>query len=106
MFTRFNGISDEIKLLGVYTLIDGVVLIIVVVYGLGDIGDMVYPPLRLPFKICLVLFTIFWMLPTPSKPDQKNITTLLDIIKKDNITYQTNAVYESQKEAIEEENNL
>lgn len=42
------------------------------------------------------------MLPSPMKPSQKNITTLIDLLKKDLTIYYPDTIYSSQEEAFEE----
>lgn len=76
------------------------------IYGNGMLADMVYPPLRVAFRVYLILFTLFWMLPSPLKPQQKNIITLFDIVKKDRTIYGPDGVYETQEQALEEEYDL
>ncbi|WP_137665466.1 DUF5592 family protein [Enterococcus hulanensis] len=106
MFTRPDRISDDIRFGGLYTFGDLFVLIAVVVYGVGVLGDMVYPPFRLAYRVYIILFTLFWMLPSPLKPNQKNIITLFDIVKKDRTNYVPDGIYESQESALEEEYDL
>lgn len=103
MFTRPDRISDDVRFGGLYSFPDLFVVIAVVVYGWGAMADMVYPPLRIFFRVYVVLFTLFWMLPSPLKPQQKNIVTLLDIAKKDRTIYFTDGIYETQEDALEEE---
>ena len=106
MFTRPNRITDTMRIGGVYTLMDAAVFFGVLLYGFNYISALVYPPLRLWFRIFLVLVTIFWMLPSPMKPSQKNITTLVDLLKKDLTIYYPDTVYHSQQEAFEENNQM
>lgn len=100
MFTRPNRITDTMRFGGVYTLADGAIVLILVLYGFGTLGDLVYPPLRLWFKICLGAITLFWMMPSPLKPGQKNITTLVDLLKKDLTIYVPDSIYIDSKEAF------
>lgn len=102
MFTRPNRITDTMRVGGVYTLMDAAVFFCVLLYGWNYIAALVYPPLRLWFRLFLVLVTIFWMLPSPMKPSQKNITTLIDLLKKDLTIYYPDTIYSSQEEAFEE----
>ena len=102
MFTRPNRITDTIRIGGVYTMMDAAVFFGVLLYGLNYISALIYPPLRIWFRIFLVLVTIFWMLPSPMKPSQKNITTLVDLLKKDLTVYYPDSIYSTQEEAFEE----
>lgn len=106
MFTRPDRISDDVRFGGLYTFADLFVVIAVSVYGMGALADMVFPPLRFFFRVYVIVFTLFWMLPSPLKPQQKNIITLFDIAKKDRTIYQTDSVYDSQEEALEDEYEL
>ncbi|MGM0208388.1 hypothetical protein IGI96_002908 [Enterococcus sp. DIV0421] len=100
MFTRPNRITDTTRFGGIYTMVDVLILLVVVLYGFGTISEYIYPPLRLSFKICLGVVVLFWMLPSPMKPGQKNITTLIDLLKKDQTVYAPDTIYSSQEEAF------
>ncbi|MFP7291557.1 DUF5592 family protein [Enterococcus hirae] len=102
MFTRPNRITDTMRVGGVYTLMDAAVFFGVLLYGWNYIAALVYPPLRLWFRLFLVMVTIFLMLPSPMKPSQKNITTLVDLLKKDLTIYYPDTIYSTQEEAFEE----
>ncbi|EMF0536140.1 hypothetical protein ACNZ61_002935 [Enterococcus hirae] len=102
MFTRPNRITDTMRFGGVYTLMDAAVFFGVLLYGWNYIAEWVYPPLRFWFRLVLVCLSIFWMLPSPMKPSQKNITTLVDLLKKDRTIYLVDTIYSSQQEAFEE----
>ena len=102
MFTRPDRISDDVRFGGLYTFADLFVVIAVAVYGMGTLADMIFPPLRPFFRVYVLVFTLFWMLPSPLKPQQKNIITLFDIAKKDRTVYLTDGIYDSQEAALEE----
>lgn len=106
MFTRPDRISDDVRFGGLYTFADLFVVIAVSVYGMGTLADMIFPPMRPFFRAYVIVFTLFWMLPSPLKPQQKNIITLFDIAKKDRTIYQTDSVYDSQEDALEDEYQL
>ncbi|MEB8416407.1 hypothetical protein NGG16_03025 [Enterococcus casseliflavus] len=102
MFTRPNRITDTMRFGGVYTLMDATVFFGVLLYGWNYIAEWVYPPLRFWFRLFLSCVSIFWMLPSPLKPGQKNITTLIDLLRKDMTTYCPDTIYSSQQQAFEE----
>ncbi len=86
-FSRPEKISGEMRFLGMYTMTDLLVLVVTVMFGLGSLSDLIYPPLRLWFQLYLIVVILFWMLPSPIKPNQKNMSTLIDILKKDKEIY-------------------
>jgi len=98
MFTRPDQISDEIKFRGVYTLPDLAIAVIIVVFGMGNLADMVYPPLRLFFRIYLGVFSLIWMLPSPVTPGTKNIQTMIELLKRDTTFYSPDSLYDMEDE--------
>ncbi|MFD1902829.1 DUF5592 family protein [Enterococcus termitis] len=98
MFTRPDKISSEIKFRGVYSLTDLAIVILIVVFGMGNLADMVYPPLRMLFRIYLGAFSLVWMLPSPVSPGMKNIQTMIELLKRDYTIYSPDSMYDMEDE--------
>lgn len=102
MFTRPNKISNEIKLLGRYQLTDAFVVLLILFFGMGNLADYIYEPIRLFFRLFLFIMTIFWLSPSPFKPQSKNISVLMDCLKKDTHTYFPDGIFENEWRKIDD----